>query len=274
MTMNPAHATPPSLWDDDLALLSQAARAAGEVAMGYFRKDPEVTWKNGGHSPVTEADFAANRVLDERLRAARPGYGWLSEESDDDPVRLGCETLFVIDPIDGTRAFIAGEETWVVSAAVVHRGRPVAGVLYAPVMDEAFSAVAGGVALKNGQPITVNRADPAARLKIACAKDMLGHFDSAFAARVERAPHVPSLAYRLAMVADGRLDATLVKPNAHDWDIAAAELVLECAGGVLSDCNAKPVAYNRPAVSHGFLCAVAEPLQEPLLRHFSWPGKG
>ena len=272
--MNPAHATPPSLWDDDLALLLQAARAAGEVAMGYFRKDPEVTWKNGGHSPVTEADFAANRVLDERLRAARPGYGWLSEESDDDPVRLGCEALFVIDPIDGTRAFIAGEETWVVSAAVVHRGRPVAGVLYAPVMDEAFSAVAGGVALKNGQPITVNRADPAARLKIACAKDMLGHFDSAFAARVERAPHVPSLAYRLAMVADGRLDATLVKPNAHDWDIAAAELVLECAGGVLSDCNAKPVAYNRPAVSHGFLCAVAEPLQEPLLRHFSWPGKG
>ena len=274
MNMTRQHAMTPSPWEDDLALLSQAARAAGHVAMGYFGRQPEVTWKNGGHSPVTEADFAANRLLEERLRAARPGYGWLSEESDDDPARLDCETLFVIDPIDGTRAFIAGEPTWVVSVAVVHHGRPVAGVLYAPVMDEEFTAVTGGVALKNGKPITVNEAGEDQPLKIACSKDMLDHFDARFAARVERAPHVPSLAYRLAMVADGRLDATLVKPNAHDWDIAAAELVLECAGGVLSDCNAKPVAYNRAVVSHGFLCAVAKPLQEPLLRHFSWPGKG
>lgn len=271
--MTPLREKTVASWQDDLALLSEAARAAGRAAMGFFRKDPEVTWKNGGRSPVTEADFAANHILEDYLRTARPAYGWLSEETDDDGARLEHETVFVIDPIDGTRAFIAGEPTWVVSVAVVHRGRPVAGVLYAPVMDEEFTAVAGGPALKNGEVICVNQASLEVRLKIACGKDMLDHFDADYRERIERVPHVPSLAYRLAMVADGRLDATLVKPNAHDWDIAAAELVLEAAGGLLSDCNGKSVAYNRTEVSHGFLCAAAEPVLEPLLRRFSWPGK-
>src|SRR6218665_3424498 len=94
-------------WAADLALLSRAAREAGREAMSFFRNDPEVTWKNGGHAPVSEADFAATRVLHEILRPARPQYGWLSEESDDAPARLESETVYVIDPIDGTRAFIA-----------------------------------------------------------------------------------------------------------------------------------------------------------------------
>lgn len=272
--MVPARETASGPWASDLALLSEAARAAGQTALGFFGGKQEVTWKNGGRSPVTEADYAANRVLAERLRTARPAYGWLSEENDDDRTRLTRETLFVVDPIDGTRAFIAGEPTWVVSAAIVHRGRPVAGVLYAPVLKEEFTAVAGGPALKNGAAISVSRPGEGGPLRLACGKDMLDRFDAGFAARIERAPHVPSLAYRIAMVADGRLDATLVKPNAHDWDIAAAELVLEAAGGVLSDCNGRPIAYNRSEVSHGFLCAAAEPLLDPLMRHFSWPGKG
>ncbi|MCX8996303.1 3'(2'),5'-bisphosphate nucleotidase CysQ [Rhizobiaceae bacterium BDR2-2] len=266
--------TPAEPWADDLELLRAAAREAGRAVMGFFRNDPHVSWKNGGRSPVTEADFAANRILADRLRPARPDYGWLSEESDDDASRLSHETLFVIDPIDGTRAFIAGEPTWVVSAAVVHRGRPVAGVLYAPVMEEEFTAVAGGPALRNGAAISVNAVRPDGPLRLACGKDMLGLFESGFAARIERAPHVPSLAYRLAMVADGRLDATLVRPDAQDWDLAAAELVLEAAGGALCDCNGEAIAYNRPDVSHGFLCAAAAPLIGPLLRHFSWPREG
>lgn len=256
-------------WDADLALLVSAARDAGAAAMTYFRKDPEVTWKNGGRSPVTEADFAANRVLADCLRPARPAYGWLSEESDDDPVRLTQETLFVIDPIDGTRGFIDGSADWVVSAAVVHAGRPVAGVLYAPVRDEVFTAVQGGPAHKNGVPLAI--ADPRrdAPLRISAGKDMLKRLDPAFAAGVERTAHVPSLAYRIAMIADGRIDATLVKPHAHDWDIAAAELILECAGGRLCDCEEMPVIYNRPDVSHGFLVGAGNAVMPGLLRHFS-----
>lgn len=259
-------------WAGDLALLALAARAAGDVAMSYFRRDPEVSWKNGGRSPVSEADFAANHLLAEQLRAARPDYGWLSEESDDDRARLEAETLFVIDPIDGTRAFLAGEPTWAVSAAVVHRGRPVAGVLYAPALGEEFTATAGGPALKNGEAVKVRA--PEETLRIACGKDVLDRFDAAIRPRIERVPHVPSLAYRIAMVADGRLDATLVKPDAHDWDIAAAEVLLEAAGGSLCDCNGAAVEYNRAEVSHGFLCAAAGPLAASLIRQFSWPGKG
>lgn len=142
-------------WGQDLELILDAARQAGEIAHGFFGRSPEVWWKNEGRSPVSAADFAANDRLLNLLLTARPNYGWLSEETDDDVARLSCETLFVVDPIDGTRAFINGEKTWCVSVAVVHRGQPVAGVLVAPALDEEFCAVKDGPALKNGQPITV-----------------------------------------------------------------------------------------------------------------------
>nr|WP_281409984.1 3'(2'),5'-bisphosphate nucleotidase CysQ [Rhizobium sp. G21] len=129
---------------DDLELLREAAIAAGRVALGFFRNDVEVFWKNDGASPVTAADHAANDVLKARLLAARPDYGWLSEESEDDVSRLGASRVFVIDPIDGTRAFMTGRETWAVSAAVVEAGRPVAGVLFAPALNELYLADAGG----------------------------------------------------------------------------------------------------------------------------------
>lgn len=273
--MDGSRAMAQNRWSEDLALLVAAAGEAGRVAMTYFRKDPDVTWKNGGRSPVTEADFAANRVLAERLRPARPHYGWLSEESDDDPARLGHETLFVIDPIDGTRGFIDGLSDWVVSAAVVHAGRPVAGVLYAPAKEETFTAIAGGPAFKNGvvlDPAGASAAD--APFRLSGSREMMARLDPAFTATVHRAAHVPSLAYRIAMIADGRLDATLVRPAAHDWDIAAAELILEATGGRLCDDTGAPVAYNRADVSHGFLVAASGGAIERLLRHFSPPVDG
>ena len=130
-------------WAEDLDLIRAAASAAGEVAMGFFGKSPEVWYKNENRSPVSAADFAANEKLAQMLRAARPNYGWLSEETEDDAARLGCETLFVVDAIDGTRALIAGLDSWCVSVAVVHRAVPVAGVLVAPALGEDFWAAAG-----------------------------------------------------------------------------------------------------------------------------------
>ncbi len=142
--------SPATAWTADLDLLVGAARLAGARALDFFRKGPEVWWKNGGRSPVSAADFAANDILKKELLSARPNYGWLSEETDDDAGRLDCETVFVIDPIDGTRAFIAGKDIWCVSAAVVHRGKPVAGVLFAPSLGELFTASAGGPAPRPG----------------------------------------------------------------------------------------------------------------------------
>lgn len=98
-----AHAS----FEEDLILITDAAREAGRIAIKYFRRDPEVWWKDG-KSPVSEADLAVDRFLRERLLAARPSYGWLSEETAASPERLSAERVFIVDPIDGTRAFIDG----------------------------------------------------------------------------------------------------------------------------------------------------------------------
>jgi myo-inositol-1(or 4)-monophosphatase len=244
-------------WQSDLELIVDAAKQAGVVALGFFNQSPEVWWKNEGRSPVSAADYAANEKLETILRTARPSYGWLSEETDDDPVRLSSETLFVIDPIDGTRGFLGGQKLWCVSIAVVHHGRPVAGVLFAPALDELYEATEGGIALKNGQPISVSIAGPAALSRFAIAEDVLNVLPDEFRRTIERVKHVPSLAYRIAMVADGRLEGTFVKRNSHDWDLAAADLILERAGGRLADLQENAIIYNRPQVSHGELCGAA-----------------
>jgi myo-inositol-1(or 4)-monophosphatase len=253
----------------DLELIADAARQAGEVALRFFGHDPEVWWKNEGRSPVSAADFAANEKLASVLRSARPNYGWLSEETDDDPARLTCETLFVVDPIDGTRGFLAGLDTWCVSVAVVTAGRPTAGVLYAPALQEFYLAETGGPALKNGVPIAVSERLSQDIHRLATAEDMLSGFDPDFRKTVERVKHVPSLAYRLAMVADGRLEGTLVKRDSHDWDLAAADLILECAGGALVDLSGQPLTYNRPEVSHGELCGAAASSLSEFLRQLA-----
>ena len=107
--------------DADLELVRKAAREAGELAMRYFRRDPQV-WMKAGNSPVTEGDLAVDRLLRDRLSAARPDYGWLSEETADSSERLSALRTFVVDPIDGTRGFIAGSAEWCVSVAIVEDG--------------------------------------------------------------------------------------------------------------------------------------------------------
>ncbi|OCJ11498.1 3'(2'),5'-bisphosphate nucleotidase CysQ [Rhizobium sp. AC27/96] len=253
----------------DVDLIVEAAREAGRIALGFFRQSPEVWWKNNGQSPVSAADYAANESLSAILRSARPDYGWLSEETDDDADRLSHPTVFVVDPIDGTRGFLAGSDLWCVSVAVVTDGRPVAGVLYAPSLDELFVASAGGKALKNGEPIHVSNRVGDDPHRLATGEDMLKGFDPDFRKTVERVKHIPSLAYRLAMVADGRLEGTIVKRNSHDWDLAAADLILERAGGALVDLSGNALRYNRAEVSHEELCG-APALQLPeFLRQLS-----
>ncbi|TIX91884.1 3'(2'),5'-bisphosphate nucleotidase CysQ [Rhizobium sp. P44RR-XXIV] len=253
----------------DVDLIVEAAREAGRIALGFFRQSPEVWWKNNGQSPVSAADYAANESLSAILRSARPDYGWLSEETDDDADRLSHPTVFVVDPIDGTRGFLAGSDLWCVSVAVVTDGRPVAGVLYAPSLDELFVASAGGKALKNGEPIHVSNWVGDDPHRLATGEDMLKGFDPDFRKTVERVKHIPSLAYRLAMVADGRLEGTIVKRNSHDWDLAAADLILERAGGALVDLSGNALRYNRAAVSHEELCGAPVSQLPEFLRQLS-----
>src|SRR5690606_16124792 len=144
------------LYSDDLELLRSTAVAAGIIASSYFRRDIK-SWTKENASPVSEADIIVDRFLAANLLQARPDYGWLSEETADNPSRLECERVFVVDPIDGTRAFLRGEDVWTVSLAVVENGVPVAGVVYAPARDELYEASKGDGARLNGQPLIRHR---------------------------------------------------------------------------------------------------------------------
>jgi myo-inositol-1(or 4)-monophosphatase len=246
----------------DLPLLRDAAREAGVIAMRYFGNSPQV-WMKGGTSPVSEADHAADAYLRATLLAARPDYGWLSEETVDDPVRLSARRTFVVDPIDGTRGFLEGQRTWCVSVAVVEEGRTLAGVLECPAMDETYWALPGQGAFRNGRRIGVRTLGDKA--EISGLKQLIDLLPSDWQKRLVRAPYSPSLAYRLAMIANGTLDATFVKPNAHDWDIAAADLILREAGGQLLDPHRPAPLYAGELNRHGALAAGSVELQEVLV---------
>ncbi len=234
----------------DLALLLDAAREAGKVAMRFYRRNPEV-WLKGGVSPVSEADYAADRFLHDVLTAARPGYGWLSEETADSAARLEARRTFVVDPIDGTRGYLDGHSEWCVAVAVVEQGRPIAGVLECPAKQETFFAMAAGGAHKNGQRLHVRETRSDAL--VGGPVSMINALPQPIRHQVRRSPYVPSLAYRIAMVADGTLDATFVKPNSRDWDLAAADIILQEAGGAILDQLGRPPAYGRQDTAHGAL---------------------
>jgi myo-inositol-1(or 4)-monophosphatase len=238
--------------DAELELIRAAAREAGELAMRYFRRDPQV-WMKAGNSPVTEGDLAVDRLLRERLSAVRPDYGWLSEETADSLDRLSAERTFVVDPIDGTRGFIAGSDEWCVSVAVVEAGRPVAGVLDCPAKGEVYTARAGGGAALNGRRIAVGAPEREAR--VGGPKALIQAMPEASRRHFTAVRYVPSLAYRLAMVASGRIDATFIKANSHDWDLAAADLILTEAGGMVLDRNGETPSYARRVTRHGTLVA-------------------
>jgi myo-inositol-1(or 4)-monophosphatase len=249
----------------ELDLLVAASLAAGKEALRFFRNDVEIFWKNGGTSPVTAADHAANDILKARLLGARPHYGWLSEESEDDASRLSQTHVFIVDPIDGTRAFMTGKDTWCVSAALTRNGVSVAGVLYAPSLDELYIATADGRVEKNGKPIHVADAATDGRFRISAADQMVNALAADTKKDVERISRIPSLAYRLAMIADGRMDATLVMPSSHDWDLAAAHLILKNAGGRLTDIRGREPLYNAALPEHGVLVAATAALHGRVL---------
>ena len=235
---------------DDLRLLEDAVRGGGEIARGYYGGDYR-RWNKEGGSPVTEADLAVNGYLHDTLTAARPAYGWLSEESADDPARLAKARVFVIDPIDGTVAFLKNRPHFTVCAAIVTDGRPRCGAIYNPISDALYSARAGGGAWRNGAAIHAG-----ARTGLeGCA--MLGD-----RTQLTLPPFPPmhvqnrnSVAWRLALVADGSADASVSLTAKRDWDLAAADIILSEAGGLLTDTRGNILRYNRASTLQSSLAA-------------------
>ncbi len=258
----------PSTFAALLPRIEAVAREAGAIAMEFFRPgaqtQAEVSQKPGG-SPVTEADLRIDRFLHDRLHALSPDLGWLSEESVDLPERLGREALFVVDPIDGTRGFAAGDPCFAICVAVIVDSQPVLGVIHAPALDETFLATAGGGARRNGAPIAVSRRRELAGAAVS-APDSLAADLWRSGLSFSQQPRLPSLAMRLLRVAEGEFDAALARKNAHDWDIAAADLILREAGGALTDFSGRAPLYNRIEPIHPALAAGPPGLRADLIQ--------
>jgi myo-inositol-1(or 4)-monophosphatase len=249
----------------DLALLVDAAEAAGRIAVRFWRKRPRQWEKDEGAGPVTEADLAIDQMLRERLLAARPDYGWLSEETEDDAARLSTHRGFIVDPIDGTRAFIAGERGFSHALAVVEGGQVTAAVVFLPMAEKLYTATRGGGASLNGAPISASaRTDPRGASVLAASHALAPVQWAGGAPEVDRHFRA-SLAHRLCLVADGSFDATLTFRPAWEWDVAAGALVAAEAGAVVTDGQGAALSFNaaRP-LAPGLLVAPPQ-LHEALL---------
>lgn len=248
---------------DDVALLAEAAREAGALAMTFFRQQPK-SWAKGESSIVSEADFEVDNLLTERLRAARPDYGWLSEETADNAERLDCKRVFVVDPIDGTRGFLAGSAEWTISLAIVEGGRPVSAALFAPALGTMFQAVAGEGANRDGAPLRVSPRTQISGANLAGSRRLVRDVFETSSVQLEYHGFVPSLAYRIALVAAGVVDVAIARRGAYDWDLAAADLLVHEAGGRLTDLEGRRPRYNGRDRRHPVLVAATPGLGDAM----------
>jgi myo-inositol-1(or 4)-monophosphatase len=265
----PHPATPVSRAESDAAApsaLLEPVRAivdeAADLARSMFRQNVRA-WNKDNQSPVSDADLAVDGFLRERLGAAAPDAGWLSEETADAPQRLTRQRLWIVDPIDGTRSFLAGKEDWAVCVALVEDGEPILGAVAMPATGETFLAIRGGGAFRNGQPIATRpvHATETARI-VRPAGYHARVVEAGFPVEV---PRIHSIAVRLARVASGEIDAAVIGGNANDWDLAAPDLILRESGGKLTDADGRMPVYNRAIPKHGALSASGLELHPALL---------
>ena len=250
---------------DDLALIRDAAVAAGEMALAERDRGLKI-WSKSGGSPVTSADVAVDRLLRDALLSARLDYGWLSEETTDGTDRLSRRRIFVVDPIDGTVAYMKGKPWWCIPIAVVEDGRPVAAVIHAPALGETFTAALGGGATLNGRAVTASdTTDLDDASVLADARLMEGPLwpEPWPAMRFEKRN---AIAYRMALVAAGAFDAAIALTPKWDWDICAGALIAEEAGAKVSDHHGRPWRFNQPDPRQASLICSAPALHPLIVR--------
>lgn len=251
----------------DATLLKQTVREAGALALTMFRTEIK-QWTKGQSSPVSEADIAVDELIRQRLQSATPDYGWLSEESADDRSRLTKQRVWIVDPIDGTRAYLGGREDWSISAALVEGGRPRLAAVFAPATNEFFFASEGGGTTCNEVPISASQGSGFDIDRMAGPHFLLNRVRGATSPEL-RNFKIGSLALRISRVAQGALDAAFVGGNSRDWDLAAADLLVREAGGLLTTLRGGAIAYNRVEVTHEVLLAAGRERHAALVVHLS-----
>ena len=250
----------------DAALLMDTVREAGALALSLFRTELK-NWTKGASSPVSEADIAVNDLVESRLRSATPDYGWLSEESADDETRLGKPMTWIVDPIDGTRAYLAGREDWCVSIALVADATPVLAAVFAPATDEFFFAIRGQGATCNDKRVLATAGIDLDFSRMAGPKPLV-QWLSPSSDEIALFPRIGSLALRLCRVAEGSLDAAFAGGQSRDWDLAAANLIVQEADGRMTALSGDTIEYNRREVTHGVLVAAGQDRHARIVEHF------
>jgi len=260
-----AASTPAAAFDRELQVARDAAIAAGEILQRYFRDGGYQVDSKGKNNPVTTADFEADSKLKQILRDAFPAYGWLSEETVDNDERLTRERVWIVDPLDGTKEFIKGIPEFVVAIALTDRGVPVMGVSYNPIKHELFCGVRGAGCYLDGKQVTVSDTRTLDHATILASRSETARGEwKAYEGRVI-VKAIGSVAYKLALVAAGRADATFTLTPKSEWDIASGVALIVAAGGRVTDLHGEEVTFNRRDVktpgfvaSNGYLHAQLE----------------
>ena len=250
----------PSHLQEDWELLFAAVQEAGAMGLALSKQNVR-KWSKPDGSTVTEADLKIDGFLKERLHNTRPDYGWLSEETPDTPERLSKQRLWIVDPIDGTNSFVNGTDGWCVGAALTENGKPILAALYQPVANLFYCAALGFGAFCNRDVMTPN---DDAGLKSARLLGTGRALKALPEVSASNAPNIPLL-LRLAHVACGKADIALSLGLRNDWDLAAGDLLVSEAGGVISQADGKPTLYNQPLPKQDGLLAAGKQRHKAVL---------
>jgi len=250
---------------EDLDLLRETAHEAGRLALRLQEGELQV-WRKPEGSPVTSADLAVDRLLKDRLTAARPNYGWLSEETVDDRSRFRPGRLFMVDPIDGTVAYMKGRPWWSVSLAVVEDGRALAGVIYAAGLEETYEAERGGGAFLNGAAIRASGCADLESCAMLSPKGAFSNWEGPEPWPDMRIENRNSVALRMGLVAAGVFDAAVALTPKSDWDVAAGLVICDEAGAVTTDHKGRELVLNGPSARHPSLVCTTPALHPLILR--------
>jgi myo-inositol-1(or 4)-monophosphatase len=250
----------------ELALARKAARAAGEILRGYWKREGLKVGSKGHDNPVTQADLEADTALKKLLRDPFPAYGWLSEETADNDDRLKCRRVWIVDPLDGTKEFINGIPEFAVAIALIEDGVPILGVTYNPIKREMFWGGRGVGCYLNTRRVRVTRTRTLARATVLASRSETARGEwQAFHGTMKVRP-TGSVAYKLAMVAAGKADATFTRSPKSEWDIASGAALVAAAGGTIADIKGHRLRFNQRNVKLEGLIADNTLLHEALMK--------
>jgi myo-inositol-1(or 4)-monophosphatase len=229
----------------ELTLAKKAARAAGEILRSYYKREGLKVGSKGHDNPVTQADLEADGAIKKLLRDPFPSYGWLSEETVDNDDRLKCRRVWIVDPLDGTKEFINGIPEFAVAIALIEDESPVLGVTYNPIKREMYWSARGAGCHLNTQRAKVTRTRTLTRATVLASRSETGRGEwKVFDGTMKVIP-TGSVAYKLAMVAGGKADATFTRSPKSEWDIASGAALVAHAGGTITDIRGRALRFNQ-----------------------------